>query len=55
MTTLLVIGIHESAKFNNVIVAIKLMVIFLFIVFGVFFHQIRQWIPFIPPNTGPLG
>lgn len=35
MTTLLVIGIKESAKFNNIIVIIKVVVILLFIGFGI--------------------
>ena len=32
VTALLVVGIHESARVNNVIVAIKLVIIVLFIV-----------------------
>ncbi|MGA2507648.1 MAG: amino acid permease [Chitinispirillaceae bacterium] len=55
MTTLLVIGIHESAKFNNVIVAIKLVVIVLFIGFGLFFIKLSNWSPFLPANTGTFG
>ena len=55
MTTLLVIGIHESAKFNNVIVAIKLVVIVLFIGFGLFFIKLANWSPFLPANTGTFG
>jgi basic amino acid/polyamine antiporter, APA family len=51
-TTLLVIGLKESAKFNNVIVFIKVFVILLFI-FGAA-HAIvpANWHPFIPENTG---
>jgi APA family basic amino acid/polyamine antiporter len=55
MTTLLVIGIHESAKFNNVIVIVKLIVIVTFICCGIFFIKYINWVPFIPPNTGRLG
>lgn len=55
MTTLLVIGIHESAKFNNVVVAIKLVVIVLFIGFGLFFIKLANWSPFLPANTGTFG
>jgi APA family basic amino acid/polyamine antiporter len=55
MTTLLVIGIHESAKFNNVIVAIKLVVILMFIGCGIFFVKFANWTPFIPANTGHVG
>ncbi len=55
MSTLLVIGIHESAKFNSIIVFIKLTVIFLFVVFGIFYVKYVNWVPFIPPNTGHWG
>ena len=55
VTTLLVIGIRESATFNNFIVFIKVGVVLLFI-FGAF-HAITaaNWHPFIPKNTGESG
>src|SRR5207248_4383717 len=34
ITTLLVIGVRESARFNNFIVTVKLTVIFLFIIYA---------------------
>jgi basic amino acid/polyamine antiporter, APA family len=52
VTTLLVIGIRESASVNNVIVFIKLAVIVLFIVLVVRHVNPDNWTPFIPPNTG---
>jgi APA family basic amino acid/polyamine antiporter len=55
LSTLLVIGIKESANFNNVIVAIKIIVILLFIGFGLSFIDTANWKPFIPPNTGEFG
>jgi len=51
MTTLLVIGIKESAKFNNIIVLIKVVVILLFIGFGISHIEIANWTPFVPPQT----
>jgi APA family basic amino acid/polyamine antiporter len=51
-TILLVIGIRESARFNNVIVAIKLAVILAFIGFGVFYVNADNWAPFVPPAEG---
>lgn len=48
MTTVLVIGIRESAKFNNIIVVIKLAVIIFFILFGAFYVRPENWNPFIP-------
>ncbi|HSZ24635.1 MAG TPA: amino acid permease [Cytophagaceae bacterium] len=55
MSTLLVIGIKESANFNNIIVAIKIVVIFLFIGFGFHYISFDNWQPFIPENTGKFG
>jgi len=51
MTTLLVIGIKESAKFNNIIVLIKVTVILLFIGFGISHINVANWTPFIPERT----
>jgi APA family basic amino acid/polyamine antiporter len=53
VTVLLVIGIKESAAFNNVIVAIKLTVILAFIAVGVRYINTANWHPFVPPATGP--
>jgi APA family basic amino acid/polyamine antiporter len=53
VTTLLVIGIKESANFNNVIVMIKVAVVLLFIVFAVHAVNPANWHPFIPPAEGP--
>jgi APA family basic amino acid/polyamine antiporter len=53
VTILLVIGIKESANFNNVIVALKLAVILTFIAVGVAFINKANWHPFVPPSLGP--
>ncbi len=55
MTALLVIGIKESAKFNNAIVLVKVIVILLFIGFGISHIDVQNWTPFIPENTGVWG
>ena len=61
LASLLVIGVSESAKFNNVIVAIKTSVIIAFIIIGGWFviqHYDTlkaNWDPFIPPPTGEKG
>ena len=57
-TLILVIGIKESANFNNAIVAIKVAVLLIFL--GIGGHYLLQhrelmamnWHPFIPPNKG---
>jgi basic amino acid/polyamine antiporter, APA family len=59
VTVLLVIGIKESARFNNAAVAIKLSVVALFIAAGGYFvlthwgQSVDNWTPFVPQNTGP--
>ena len=55
MTTLLVVGIKESAKFNNIIVLVKVTVILLFIGFGISHINVANWHPFVPANTGEFG
>ena len=55
ITTLLVVGIKESAAFNNVIVCIKLAVVLLFIVGAAHAINPANWHPFIPRNAGGFG
>lgn len=55
VTVLLYRGIKESATFNNIVVLIKLSVIFLFIIFGWQYVVADNWVPFIPENTGTFG
>ncbi len=55
MTTLLVIGIRESATMNNLVVMVKIFVLLLFIGAGIFFINPDNWEPFIPPNEGKFG
>jgi basic amino acid/polyamine antiporter, APA family len=54
-STILVIGIKESAKVNNLIVVLKLAVVIVFILFAVKYVNPDNWHPFIPPNTGHFG
>ncbi|HKV52890.1 MAG TPA: amino acid permease [Gemmatimonadaceae bacterium] len=55
MTALLVVGIKESANFNNIIVFVKVAIVLLVIAFGFAFVNPSNWHPFIPPNTGQWG
>jgi APA family basic amino acid/polyamine antiporter len=50
LSVLLVIGIKESANFNNIMVITKISVIILFISLGFMFVKAANWSPFIPPN-----
>jgi len=52
VTVMLVVGIKESARFNNLIVFVKVGVILLFLAFGAQAVDPANWHPFIPPNTG---
>jgi APA family basic amino acid/polyamine antiporter len=60
ITILLVVGVRESANVNNAIVTIKLVIIVVFILAGVWFVKTSNWVTssnpagaFIPPNIGP--
>lgn len=57
ITLLLVIGITESATFNNIVVAVKLAVLLAFLGVGLAFINIENWQPFVPPvtETGEYG
>src|SRR5947207_5894773 len=55
MSTLLVIGIKESARFNNFIVILKVTIVLLVIGFGFMYVNQANWHPFLPPNTGQYG
>jgi APA family basic amino acid/polyamine antiporter len=51
VTTLLVIGIKESANVNSFIVVLKVAVVLLFIVGAAHAVNPANWHPFIPPQT----
>jgi APA family basic amino acid/polyamine antiporter len=60
ITTILVIGIKESANFTTAIVILKVAVVCMFIALATAFlmshsWQPNHWHPFIPQNTGERG
>ncbi len=55
VSILLVIGIKESSRFNNIIVIIKVAVVLLFVIFGIHYINTNNWTPYIPKNTGIFG
>jgi basic amino acid/polyamine antiporter, APA family len=60
ITTILVIGIKESANFTTAIVIMKVAVVCIFIALATAFlaahaWKPNYWHPFIPPNTGERG
>jgi APA family basic amino acid/polyamine antiporter len=59
-TTVLVIGVKESANFNTFIVVVKVAVLIVFLGVGgytlIHHHELwANWHPFLPPNTGSFG
>jgi len=55
LTLLLVRGTSESTRFNNVIVALKVVVVLMVIAFGAAHVNAANWTPLIPENTGEFG
>jgi APA family basic amino acid/polyamine antiporter len=61
VTTILVIGIKESANLNSFIVVVKVCVLLIFIGIGINYilkdtaMASSNWTPFLPPNTGEFG
>jgi APA family basic amino acid/polyamine antiporter len=55
ITALLVGGTRESARLNNIMVALKLAVVLAFIGLGAFYVNSANWHPFVPDNTGTFG
>ena len=55
LTALLVVGIKESARFNNIVVYVKMAIVLAVIFFGFKYINTANWTPFIPPNTGEFG
>jgi APA family basic amino acid/polyamine antiporter len=55
VTTVLIIGVHLSANFNNAMVMIKLAIVVIVIAVGLPHVVPANHTPFIPPNTGEFG
>lgn len=49
ITGILIIGIQESARFNSLVVAIKVSVVLVFIALGYFYINQSNYTPFVPP------
>ncbi|AWI06097.1 amino acid permease [Clostridium drakei] len=48
VTGILIIGVQQSARLNNIIVGIKIAVVLLFIALGVGHINVANWSPFMP-------
>ncbi len=47
------VGMQQSAFVNSIIVAIKVIVILMFVAFGIKYINPDNWVPFIPAAEGP--
>ena len=52
---LISVGIKAATTLNNIMVFVKLSVIALLVIVGVFYVTASNWVPFIPENTGSFG
>jgi APA family basic amino acid/polyamine antiporter len=55
VSSLLVIGIRESANTNTLLVVIKSVVLVIFVAAGIAYVRRENLTPFVPPNTGEFG
>src|ERR1051326_3273378 len=55
LTTFLVIGVKETARFNGLMVLLKVAIVVAVIVFGLSYVRTEHLTPFIPPNEGHFG
>jgi APA family basic amino acid/polyamine antiporter len=55
ISTLLIIGISESARVNAVIVVVKVAIVIIVIGVGFAYVNAANYTPFIPENTGKFG
>ena len=55
LTAMLIGGAEESARLNNIMVAVKLFVVVAFILLGAAYVTSANWHPLIPANTGEFG
>lgn len=55
LSGLLILGTQESTRLNNIMVAVKLSVVAIFILIGAVHVAPANWQPFLPENTGEFG
>jgi basic amino acid/polyamine antiporter, APA family len=52
ITWLLITGVRESARVNNVMVGLKLVILFFFVYSGISYVKPENWTPFMPNGFG---
>ena len=48
ISLLLIAGVKKSTRFNNIVVGMKLIIIFIVIFVGAFYVDPKNWVPFMP-------
>lgn len=51
----LISGVKLSSRINQVVTAIKILVVLAVIIVGAFFINVANWVPFIPPASTPAA
>ena len=54
ITALVYVGIRESKTASNIMVGLKLAIIFLVIIVGAFYIKTENWLPFLPNGFGGM-
>jgi APA family basic amino acid/polyamine antiporter len=54
-SALLAVGIRESAAMNNGLVILKVGIVLIFLLAGIWYVEPQNWVPFVPENTGQFG
>lgn len=54
-SAVLAVGIRESAAMNNALVIVKVAIVLLFLLAGVWYIKPQNWTPFLPENAGEFG
>lgn len=54
-SAVLAVGIRESARMNTAIVILKVSIVLIFLVTGIWYVTPENWTPFLPENTGEFG
>lgn len=52
LTAVVATGIKLSSRINEIVVAIKVSVVLLVILVGIFYIRVENWTPFVPPSEG---
>jgi basic amino acid/polyamine antiporter, APA family len=55
LTWVCYVGVKQTARANNVMVVVKILIILVFILVGLQYVSVDHWTPYLPENTGRFG